>query len=119
MKNLMVASALAVALTFGFAPTAPAEAKTTVQIFFGVPHYGYRVGPGYRYRAGFGWYRPGYGHFRGHLSCGEAKWHVRNRGYRNVSTVECRGSTYTFRAWRAGHPTRVLVNARTGAVWRA
>ena len=57
-------------------------------------------------------------HARFKMSCGEAKWSVRNRGYRNVSTVECNGATYTFRASRNGHRILVYVNARSGAVWR-
>ena len=52
------------------------------------------------------------------LSCSQARREVRGQGYRNVSTVECNGKTYTFRGSRHGHRYRVLVNSRTGAVWR-
>jgi hypothetical protein len=117
MKSLILAAAFAASLAIGL-PSA-AEARTTVHIFFGYPHYSYRVGPGYVYRPGYGWYWPGYRN-RGYarLSCGEAKWRVRNHGYRNVSTIECRGATYTFRGMRNGRGYRLFVNSRSGAVWR-
>jgi hypothetical protein len=54
----------------------------------------------------------------GRLSCGEARRVVRNRGFRNVSTIECNGRTYTFEATRRGRDVTVYVNSRTGAVWR-
>lgn len=121
MKSMLLSSLLAA--TFALAPTIPtasvAEAKTNVDvgIFFGVPHYSHRLGPDYRFRRGYGWYLPRHERYR--MSCGEAKWSVRNRGYRNVATIECRGATYTFRATRNGNRVKVYVNARTGAVWRA
>jgi hypothetical protein len=114
MKRLLIASAFAATVALAL-PTA-AEAKVNFQIFFGVPHYSYQVGPDYRYRDGYGWYRPV--GLRGQLSCGEAKWRVRNSGFRNVSTIECRGRTYTFEATRRGRDVTVYVNSRTGAVWR-
>ena len=52
------------------------------------------------------------------MSCSAAKAGVRNSGYRNVETIECRGITYTFEATRKGRDVIVLVNSRTGAVWR-
>lgn len=115
MKSIILASAFAAALAMGL-PVA-AEAKTNVQIYLGMPHYGYQVGPDYRFRSGYGWYRPSYS-YRGRLSCGEAKWRVRDRGFRNVSTIECRGATYTFKARRGANRVTVYVNSRTGAVWR-
>ncbi len=115
MKTFIIAASVAAALVVGMVPTA--EAKTTVRIFLGLPHYGYQVGPDYRYRRGYGWYRPGRA-ATAQMSCGRAKAQVVNKGYRNVSTVECRGSTYTFRAIRYGRRGVVYVNSRTGAVWR-
>ena len=58
------------------------------------------------------------GIYRGRISCGEAKARVRYSGYRNVATIECRGSTYTFEATRKGRDVTVYVNARNGAIWR-
>lgn len=61
-------------------------------------------------------YGNGYGN--GRLSCGEARAKVRHSGFRNVSTIECQGRTYTFEATRRGRDVTVYVNSRTGAVWR-
>jgi hypothetical protein len=60
----------------------------------------------------------GYGNGYGRLSCGEARARVRQSGFRNVSTIECNGRTYTFEATRRGRDVTVFVNSRTGAVWR-
>jgi len=116
MKRLFVAAAIAASLAIGL-PSAAEAHKARVQIFFGYPHYSYQVGPGYMYRAGYGWYWPGYRN-QARLSCGQAKWSVRNQGYRNVSTIECRGATYTFRGARNGRGYILYVNSRSGAVWR-
>lgn len=121
MKKLLVAAAIAVSMAFGL--SAGAEARSSVGFYFGTPHYDYRVGDDYRYRDGYGWYRHGYDdrrYHRGRLSCGEARRAVRNQGYRNVSTVECRGTTYTFEATRGrrDREVTVFVNAGTGRVWR-
>jgi hypothetical protein len=59
-----------------------------------------------------------YGDGYGRLSCGEARARVRHSGFRNVSTIECNGRTYTFEATRRGRDVTVYVNSRTGAVWR-
>jgi len=115
MKSIILASAFAAALAMGL-PVA-AEANTNVQIYLGMPHYGYQVGPDYRFRSGHGWYRP-VGVNRGRLSCGEARSRVRNNGFRNVATIECQGRTYTFEATRRGRDVTVYVNSRTGAIWR-
>ena len=115
MKNLILASAFAAAVAISL-PVA-AEAHSNLKIFFGLQHYGYQVGPDYRYRNGYGWYRP-VGINRGRLSCGEARRVVRNKGFRNVDTIECNGRTYTFEATRRGRDLTVYVNSRTGAVWR-
>ena len=115
MKSIILTAVFAAALAVGL--PAAAEAKTNVKIYFGVPHYSYRVGPDYRFRDGYGWYRSSAIH-RGRLSCGDAKRRVRNSGFRNVSTIECQGRTYTFEATRRGRDVTVYVNSRTGEVWR-
>ena len=116
MKSLFLATALVASLAFGL----PSEAEAKVVIYFGMPHYSYQPGPDYRYRDGYGWYQPNRVGFlgRARLSCGEAKWRVRNRGYRNVATIECRGRTYTFEASRRGNRVIVYVDSRSGNVWR-
>ena len=119
MKKLFLAAAVAASLVIGM-PMA-AEAHSSVRIFFGFPHYSYQAGPDYRYRPGYGWYSPNYRYERrrmARLSCGEAKSIVRQNGYRNVSTVECRGSTFTFRGTRNGNLVVLYVNSRTGGMWR-
>lgn len=117
MKMLLLAGTLTAALASGLASGA-AEAKTNVRIYLGLPHYSYQVGPDYRFRPGWGWYRPGYPAYRNRLSCNEARQSLRSRGYRNIQRVECDGRTYTFRALRNGNTVVVYVNSRTGAVWR-
>lgn len=118
MKSIILASAFAATLAIGL-PVA-AEAKTNVQIYFGMPHYGYQVGPDYRFRDGYGWYQDThyYNNNRGRLSCGEARRAVRNSGFRNVNTIECNGRTYTFEATRRGREVTVFVNSRNGRIWR-
>jgi hypothetical protein len=114
MKSFFLATALAVSVS---AFALPSEAEAKVVVYFGMPHYDYRVGPDYRFREGYGWYRPGF-YNRGRLSCGEAKWRVRDRGFRNVSTIECNGRTYTFKARRGDNRVTVFVDSRSGRVWR-
>ena len=120
MKSFLLAAAIAlpIALSAGMAATAPVEAHTSVRIFFGVPNFTSQVGPDYRYRRGYGWYR-NYGYANsGKLSCAQAGRIVMNKGYRNVTARDCQGSTYVFRATRNGNRIQLIVNARTGAVWR-
>ena len=56
MKKLLFASAFAAALALGL-PMA-AQADTKVKVYLGLDHYDYQVGPDYRFRDGYGWYRP-------------------------------------------------------------
>ncbi len=114
MKCFFLATALAASMAFAL----PTEANAKVVIYLGTPHYDYQVGPDYRFREGYGWYRPMFMFGPGRLSCGEAKWRVRNHGFRNVATIECQGRVYTFKARRGDHRVIVYVNSRTGAVWR-
>jgi hypothetical protein len=114
MKNILFASVLALTAGIGLSGF-PEAAHADVKIYLGLPHFDYRVGPEYRFRKGYGWYDSRY---RGRLSCNEARREVRQRGFRNVSRVECNGRTYTFRATRNGNRQIVYVNSRTGAVWR-
>lgn len=116
MKGLLFASAVAATLAFAMPTTASADTK--VKLYFGVPHYGYQVGPDYRYRSGYGWYLDRNYYNRGRISCGEAKRIVRNSGFRNVNTVECSGRTYTFEATRRGRDVTVFVNSKNGRIWR-
>ena len=114
MKGFLFATALAASTVFAL----PTDADAKVVIYFGMPHYDYQVGPDYRYRDGYGWYRPMGFYDRRRLSCGEAKWRVRERGFHNVSTIECDGRTYTFKARRGDNRVTVFVDSRSGRVWR-
>ena len=117
-KSLMIAGAVALS---AFAMSPGAEARTNFEIYFGVPFYGYQVGPGWRYYEGYGWYDYGrYGDFRhrNRLSCSEAR-RIVDRRYDRVRVRECNGRTYTFTAEnRRGKRIVVYVNSRTGALWR-
>ncbi len=108
MKKIIFASAFAAALAVGFPVAAQADSN--------VKNYMDRHEIGDPY----GCYgcTPRWGFYRNRLSCGEAKARVRHSGYRNVATIECRGSTYTFEATRKGRDVTVFVNARNGAIWR-
>ena len=120
MKKTIIGLLAATALLGGLATAA--DAKIIIR-FGGVPYYDYQMGPDYRYYQGRGWYRHQSGNQfqygnRGRISCGEAKRLVRNKGFRNVSTRECQGSTYTFTARRNGNRILLFVNSRNGNVWR-
>ena len=56
MKKYSLAAAFAATLAMGL--PLEAEADTKVKVYLGMPHYGYQVGPDYRFRSGYGWYRP-------------------------------------------------------------
>lgn len=107
MKKIIFASAFATALAMGLPIAAQADSN--------VKNYMDRHEIGDPYGC-YGCY-PRLGFYRARLSCGEAKWRVRNSGFRNVSTIECRGRTYTFEATRKGRDVVVYVNARNGAIW--
>jgi hypothetical protein len=114
MKGFFLATAAAVVMTFAV----PTEANAKIKIYLGTPHYDYQVGPGWRYREGYGWYDPVVIYDRGRISCGEARRIVRSNGFRNVNTIECNGRTYTFEATRRGRDVTVFVNSRNGRIWR-
>lgn len=124
LKKLIVACSIALGalgVLGGTAALAPAEAG--VKVYFGVPFHPYRVGPGWRYYDGYGWYDYGrYGEFRPYrarMTCGEARRLVDRSGYYNVDARDCTGSTYVFRATNyKGRRVDVYVNSRTGALWR-
>lgn len=108
MKKTVFASLFAAGLAMGL--PAGAQAQSNVKDYFDRREIG----------DPFGCYgcTPRYGVYQGKMSCSAAKARVRNSGYRNVDTIECRGITYTFEATRKGRDVIVLVNSRTGAVWR-
>lgn len=115
-KHSIAAGLLGAMLGLG-ALTMPANAQVDVDVYLGAQYYHDRVGPDYRFRPGFGWYLPR-DFRRSRLSCAEARRIVRDYGYRNVATRDCRGGTYAFLATRRGIDVQVFVNARTGRIWR-
>ena len=119
-KTLMVAGSVALSAV-AMAPAADAHSRSGFRIYFGIPFHSYRVGPGWRYHDGYGWYDYGrYGDFhrRNRLSCGEAR-RIADRRYDRVRVRECNGRTYTFTAEnRCVKRIVVYVNSRTVAIWR-
>ncbi len=123
-KFLIVAGLMA-----AFAASAQvAEAKVNVTIGVGgFPAYcEYRYDPIHCRGYGFGHrYRPSYPLYDDYddypdssdrISCREARWIVSERGYRRVSTVECRGSSYTFVAQKRGRNFQIKVHSYSGDI---
>jgi hypothetical protein len=101
-----------------------AEAKVNVTIGVGgFPSYcSYRYDPhhcyGYRYRPYNRFYDDDFDepYIRDTISCREARGIVSERGYRRVSTVECRGVSYTFLAQRRGKNYQIKVHSYSGDI---
>lgn len=108
MKKIILASLIAAGLAMGL--PAGALANSNAKDYFDRREIGDPFGC-------YGCY-PRFGVYQGKMSCSAAKARVRNSGYRNVHTIECRGITYTFEATRKGRDVIVLVNSRTGAFSR-
>jgi hypothetical protein len=78
----------------------------------------------FRFFFGGFWYpapywRPGYTYgliIDDRLGCGEGRAIVRDRGFRRVRTVECRGRIYTYLGRSHGDTFRILLNSRNGRI---
>ena len=127
----------AVVAMFALQPVEKAEAKVRVHIgiggpggYYGGPYYGGGYQPYYRPR----YYapRPYYGGYNprrhryaptyrprrvGRLNCRQARRVVRNRGYRNIRSIDCRGRRFTFHAIKRGRWYRVRMNSRNGRLF--
>jgi hypothetical protein len=119
-KKILLAASLAVA----FAVSAQvAEAKVKVVIGIGQPggycYYNYdpfRCGDyGYYPRPGYFVPHPSYG-YGDRVSCSEARWIVRERGFRDVRTASCGGKTHAFIARKKGGVFRIDVYSRNGRI---
>lgn len=74
------------------------------RFFFGGFYYPEPYWLGYGYRVPY------------RIACAEGREIVRDRGFRRVRTLECRGRTYTYLGRRYGDAFRILVSARTGRI---
>lgn len=56
---------------------------------------------------------PGYA-FTHRLSCDEARFRVRERGFKKVVAKDCSGKSYVFTGRKNGHRYAIKINAHTG-----
>ena len=120
-KKILMAAGVAAAVSLS-AQVAEAKVKVHVDIWQpgGYCHYNYDP-----YRCGgYGYYpRPGYFvphpdyDYRNRVSCSEARWIVRDRGFRDVRTVDCGGKTHTFIAKKKGGVFRIKVYSKNGRIY--
>jgi hypothetical protein len=126
--NSMIRSflaALAVVAPMSMFASAPADARVNVDLYFGVPHYNYNVGPGYIFRPGYGWYDRSYDRGynrnfnRNRLSCVQGERYLERRGYNIRARLDCDGRSYRYRAVNARGRTFVVdLDARTRQIYR-
>lgn len=104
MFKILVAAA---ALTAAVVTTAPAQAKTNIDLNFGLG-----VGVGGYYGGGYGYpgYYPVYGGYYDGISCWKAKKIVQNHGFYKVYAIDCAGNIMRFKAKKNGNPVVVKVN---------
>ena len=121
---------MAAGLAAAFSLSAPiAEAKVNVTIGIGQPggncYYNYDPyrcgGYGYYPRPGYFVPHPGYDYDDGdgyddRVSCKEARWIVRERGFRDVRTADCGGKYHTFIARKKGGVFKIRVYSRDGRI---
>lgn len=50
------------------------------------------------------------------ITCSQGQRLLRNRGFRDVRRVDCRGRFFVYRAWRGGSRFEVTLNSRTARV---
>jgi hypothetical protein len=86
------------------APISSAEAKTNINIDFGL-------------NLGGGYYAPGYSPYPVYSPvpvytnyCGEARMNVKYHGFNKVKAVDCSGPTFAFKARKNGHWWLVRTN---------
>lgn len=104
-------AAALVAAPLAVAASAPASAKVDLNIYLGVPHYNYNVGPGYKFRPGHGWYNPR----QNRLTCAQGERYLERRGFNVVQRRDCSAPVYQCRVKnRNGRNILINLNARTG-----
>lgn len=50
------------------------------------------------------------------ISCREGERQLRNRGFRDVRRIDCRGRHFVYRGWRGGHRFEVVLRSSDGRV---
>ena len=50
------------------------------------------------------------------ISCRDGERLLRNRGFRDVRRVDCRGRYFVYRGWRSGSRFEVVLRSRDGRV---
>jgi hypothetical protein len=50
------------------------------------------------------------------ISCSQGERILRNRGYRDIRRVDCRGRYFVYRAWRGGSRFEVAIRSSNGRV---
>lgn len=50
------------------------------------------------------------------ISCGQGERLLRNRGFRDIRRVDCRGRFFIYRAWRGGNRFEIALDRRNGRV---
>ena len=125
-RKILMAASLATAFSLS---THAAEAKVKVFLGVGGPDYCYRYynpvrcGGGYGYYPDPGFYDPypgfydPYPDFYDRVSCNEARWIVRERGFRDVRTTSCGGKFHAFIAKKRGGIFRIKVYSRDGRIY--
>lgn len=104
LKTFFSRAGLAAALLAGaMAIGSPAPAEAKVNIWIGLPGFGYWTGPGY--------YR---GYYRHRLSCAEGRRIVDHRGFNSVRATDCTPRFYHYKARRHGRWYTVSLDSVTG-----
>lgn len=50
------------------------------------------------------------------ITCRQGEWQLRNRGFRDVRRVDCRGRIFLYRAWRGSQRFEIALDSRNGRV---
>lgn len=50
------------------------------------------------------------------ITCGQGERLLRNRGFRDVRRVDCRGRFFVYRAWRGNTRSEISIRQRDGRV---
>ncbi len=115
LKKFLMAAGLAAAFSLS-----PQVAEAKVKVFIGTPGYCYDHYDPYNC-GGYGFY-PGprvydrYPDFYDRISCKEARWIVRERGFRDVKTTSCGGKFHVFIGRKRGDIFRIKIYSRNGRI---